>query len=141
MPSEAFPIGVLARQYRDTGVHAHAIEGVRRHRIAFFQQVRHAEDFLPICHALLRAQRQQQCCYMPRPSRVQFSQHGSRFDEAPFVQQELRRSHQTSKTPLTVPFFRPLEPLIAPAELPQPLRRTCCEKAREARRRPQFGRP
>src|SRR5258708_19522123 len=68
----------------------------------------------------LRAQRQQQSLNMPRPARVQFAQHGLRFDETPFLQQELRRSHQTRKTPLAVPFLRPFEPLIAPPEFPQP---------------------
>ena len=141
VPSEAFTIYGLARQYRDAGVDSHAIEGFRRHRIPFLQQIRQAEDFVPICHALLRAQRQQQCRDMPRPARVQFAQHGSRFEEAPFLQQELRRSHQTRETPFAVPFLRPLEPLIAPAELPQFLRRTCRKKTRETRGRAQFGRP
>ncbi len=86
MPSEAFPIRVLARQYRDAGVDAHAIEGFRRHRIPFLQQARHSEDLVPICQALLRAQRQQQCRDMPGPTRVQFAQNGSRFEEAPFLQ-------------------------------------------------------
>src|SRR5258708_18710987 len=88
----------------------------------------------------LRAQRQQQSLNMPRPARVQFAQHGLRFDETPFLQQELRRSHQTRKTPLAVPFLRPFEPLIAPAELPQPLPRTRRNKTRETRRRAQLGR-
>src|SRR2546422_7662569 len=38
MSSEAFPI-CLARQYRNVGVDAHAIEGFRRHRIPFLQQI------------------------------------------------------------------------------------------------------
>jgi len=141
MPGEAFPIGGLAREYRDARVDAHAIEGFRRHRIPLLQQVRHAEDIVPICHALLRAQRQQQGRDMPGPARVQFAQNGSCFEEAPFLQQELRRSHQAGETPLAVPFLRPLEPLIAPAELAQPLRRTCRKKTRETRRRAQSGRP
>src|SRR5882762_2368957 len=78
---------------------------------------------------------------MPRSARVQFAQHGSRFEEAPFLQQELRRGHQTREAPFAVPFLRPLEPLIAPGELPQFLRRTCCKKTRETRGRAQFGRP
>src|SRR6267154_4939011 len=35
MPSEAFPIGGLARKYRDARVDAHAVESFRRHRFAF----------------------------------------------------------------------------------------------------------
>src|SRR5712672_675071 len=77
---------------------------------------------------------------MPRPTRVQLEQHGPRLYKPPFLKQELRRSHQTRKTPLAVPFFRPFEPLIAPAELPQPLRRTRRKKTRETRRRAQLGR-
>src|SRR6266571_6513358 len=78
---------------------------------------------------------------MPRPAGVQFAQDGSRFEEAPLLQQELRRGHQTGDAPLTIAFFRPLEPLIAPAELPQPLRRTRRKETRETRRRAQSGRP
>ena len=78
---------------------------------------------------------------MPGPARVQFAQHGSRLEEAPFLQQEFRRGHQAGEAPLTVPFLRALEPLIAPAELPQPLCRTRRKKTRETRRRAQPGRP
>ena len=86
VPSEAFTIDRLARQYRDAGVDSHAIEGFRRHRIPFLQQVRQAEDLVPIGQALLHAQRQQQCRNMPSPAGVQFAQDGSRFEEAPFFQ-------------------------------------------------------
>ena len=86
VPSEAFTIYGLARQYRDAGVDSHAIEGFRRHRILFLQQVRQAEDLVPICHALIHAQRKQQCRDIPRPAGVQFAQDGSRFEEAPFFQ-------------------------------------------------------